>query len=222
MRKSCGSRHQVRGDPPGVQPVTLTAPVSNADAWPGRLPRSALGSGRSTLRRGRPAHPRQAWHPGLRARPARQRAAGVCQPLSACLVAASRRARALREHSGRDGSPRRAAHPARPRSAQHPQSGRICMGDGDHPGVRGLALTRLRVRVGGQMRAGRSRRAAVRGPARRDRRQRSQPGAQSAGQRRIASLRRAAGLRARLKTRADHAPLMRTTWRCDTDRLIYG
>ncbi len=63
----------------------------------------------------------------------------------------------------------------------------------DHPGVRGLALTRLRARVGGQMRAGRFRRAAVRGPARRDRQQRSQPGAQSAGQRRIASPRRAAG-----------------------------
>src|SRR6266851_8699227 len=54
----------------------------------------------------------------------------------------------------------------------------------DHPGVRGLALTRLRARVGGQMRAGPFRRAAVRGPARRDRQRRSQPDAQSAGQRR--------------------------------------
>jgi len=35
--------------------------------------------------------------------------------------------------------------------------------------------------------------AAVRGPARRDRRRRSQPEAQSAGRRRIASLRRAGG-----------------------------
>jgi len=55
----------------------------------------------------------------------------------------------------------------------------------------GLALTRLPGRAGGQMRAGPFRRAGVRGPARRDRQQRSQPEARSAGQRRIASPRRA-------------------------------
>ena len=67
----------------------------------------------------------------------------------------------------------------------------------DHPRVRGPALTRLRARAGGRMRAGPFRRAAARGPARRDRQQRSQPEAQSAGQRRIASPRRAAGRSAR-------------------------
>jgi len=51
------------------------------------------------------------------------------------------------------------------------------------------------------MRAGPFRRAGVRGPARRDRRQRSQPEAQSAGQRRIASPRRAAGWSARCTPR---------------------
>jgi len=51
------------------------------------------------------------------------------------------------------------------------------------------------------MRAGPFRRAGVRGPARRDRQQRSQPEAQSAGQRRVASPRRAAGWSARCTPR---------------------
>jgi hypothetical protein len=117
--------------------------------------------------------------------PDRQCAAGVWQPLSGCPAAASRHARALREHCGRDGSPRRAAHRGRSRSAQHPQSA-DCMADGDHPGVRGLALTRLWARAGGQMRAGHSGALPCAGPARRDRQQRSRPGARSAGRRRIA------------------------------------
>jgi hypothetical protein len=99
------------------------------------------------------------WAAG-KARPAMRR---WCLPApERCPAAASRRARALREHCGGTGRRRRAAHPARPRSAQHPQSGRIRMGDGDHPGVRGLALTRLRARAGGQMRAGPFRRGRAR------------------------------------------------------------
>jgi len=137
--------------------------------------------------------PRQAGHPGLRARPGRQCAAGVCQPLSA----ARWRLRAAPEHSAST------------------VAGRVAPGeqlirrDRDPPSILnraesawamviiqeygGLALTRLPARAGGQMRAGPFRRAGVRGPACRDRRQRSQPEAQSAGQRRIASPRRAAG-----------------------------
>jgi hypothetical protein len=44
---------RVRGDPPGVQPVTLNALVSNADARPGHIQRSAPRSGRSAAEVGR-------------------------------------------------------------------------------------------------------------------------------------------------------------------------
>src|ERR1022692_4546538 len=55
------------------------------------------------------------------------------------------------------------------------------------PGHADGALEVTKTRAGGQLRSGPFRRAAVRGPTRRDRQQRSQPEAQSAAQRRIAS-----------------------------------
>jgi hypothetical protein len=96
-------------------------------------------------------------------RPDRQCVAGVWQPLSGCPVAASRRARALREHCGRDGSPPAGSSSGETAVRPASSTGRICMADGDHPGARGLAPTRLRARAGGQLRAGPFRRAAVRG-----------------------------------------------------------
>jgi hypothetical protein len=67
--------------------------------------------------------------------PDRQCVASVWQPLSGCrwrLRAALGRSASA---AGGTGRPWRAVHPGRPRSARHPQSGRICGCDGDHPGV---------------------------------------------------------------------------------------